>query len=148
MIEACQVKDLPVLRLQCPDGFTTKPQPYREKFVEDWLRETVDPVLATLDKSVRHAYAQDFGRIGDLSIFTPIAIEHDLTRRAPFVIEMKNVLRLAAAGVAGVNSRSRLCSTSLNACRDGARASSTRRGTAAISRKSRCRSTAPTKSNA
>jgi phage FluMu gp28-like protein len=91
VIEACQVKDLPVLRLQCPDGFTTKPQPYREKFVEDWLHEFVDPVLAKLDTSERHAYALDFARTGDLSIFVPLAIRRDLTRRAPFVVELKNV---------------------------------------------------------
>lgn len=91
VIEACQVKDLPVLRLQCPDGFTTKPQPYREKFVEDWLHEFVDPVLAKLDKRLRHAYGLDFGRERDLSVFVPLAIKTDLTRHAPFVIEMVNV---------------------------------------------------------
>jgi len=91
VIEACAMKDLPVLRLQCPDTFTTKPQPYREKFVEDWLHEAVDPVLATLDKSERHAYGLDFARSGDLSVFAPIATKRNLTRRVPFVIEMKNV---------------------------------------------------------
>jgi phage FluMu gp28-like protein len=91
VIEACTIKDLPVLRLQCPDGFTTKPQDYREKFVADWLKEHIDPVIARLNPRDRHAYGQDFGRNGDLSIFVPVAIGANLTRRAPFVIEMRNV---------------------------------------------------------
>lgn len=89
--EACTVKDLPVLRLECPDDFVTKPKAYREKFVDDWLHEHMDSVLKTLNKDERHAYGQDFARSGDLSVFAPIATQKDLTRRVPFVIEMKNV---------------------------------------------------------
>ncbi|HEY2070700.1 MAG TPA: hypothetical protein VGG48_14175 [Rhizomicrobium sp.] len=92
VIEACANRDLPpVLRLQCTDGFAVMGQQYRETFIEDWLKANVDPVLEKLDKTCSHAYGHDFARDGDLSVFAPIATLRNLTRRVPFVIEMRNV---------------------------------------------------------
>jgi phage FluMu gp28-like protein len=92
LIEACTNPELPpVLRLQPPEGFALKPQDYRERFVADWLKANVDPILEKLDKSCVHAFGQDFGMEGDLSVFAPVAKRHNLSRYVPFVIEMRHV---------------------------------------------------------
>ncbi|EAU40173.1 putative phage-related protein [Fulvimarina pelagi HTCC2506] len=90
-IEACMSRAIPVLRLSCPQGFELKDDATRFTFVADWLGEHVDPALAKLDRRCRHSYGFDFGRSGDLSILTPLAEERDLTLRAPFVLELRNV---------------------------------------------------------
>ncbi len=91
LIEACMTEDAKVLRLRCPDGFALQSDHVRESFVEAWLEENVDPLLAELDKNLRHSYGFDFGRTGDLSVYLPLAEGRDLILRAPFVIEMRNV---------------------------------------------------------
>lgn len=90
-IEACMDADTSVLRLRCPERFELRPEEQRRSYVADWLAEHVDPLLARLDRRRRHSYGFDFGRSGDLSVFTPLAEGTDLVRRAPFVLEMRNV---------------------------------------------------------
>ncbi|MEH0069161.1 hypothetical protein V6L77_00690 [Pannonibacter sp. Pt2-lr] len=63
----------PVLRLTCPAGFELLPEAQRIAYVNDWLSEHADPVLKTLDKTLRHSYGFDFARSGDLSVFLPVA---------------------------------------------------------------------------
>lgn len=91
LIESCAVGTGPVLRLTCPPGFDLKPEAERRSYVDAWLEQVVAPVIATLDPRLRHVYGHDFARSGDLSDFVPMAIERDLTRTVPFVIEMRNV---------------------------------------------------------
>lgn len=91
LIEANMEEGAPVFRLRCPDGFETRPERERFSWVQDWLAEHADPVLATLPKNLQHAYGFDFARSGDLSAFLPLTILQDLRRRAPFVLEMRNV---------------------------------------------------------
>lgn len=81
----------PVLRLTCPPGFELQPDAVRSAYVTDWLEENADPILATLPRDLRHAYGFDFARSGDLSVMLPITLEQNLTRRAPFSLEMRNV---------------------------------------------------------
>ena len=44
-----------------------------------------------LNPNLRHVFGQDFARSGDVSVITPMAVEPELTRRVPFVLEMRNV---------------------------------------------------------
>lgn len=81
----------PVLRLTCPPGFELRADAAREAYIRDWLEEHAAPVLATLPQHLRHAYGFDFARSGDLSVFLPVTLEQDLTRRVPFSLEMRNV---------------------------------------------------------
>lgn len=81
----------PVLRLTCPAGFELLPEAQRIAYVNDWLTEHADPVLKTLDASLRHSYGFDFARSGDLSVLLPVAQGQDLVRRVPFSIELRNV---------------------------------------------------------
>ncbi len=83
--------EAPVLRLTCPQGFELKTDAERASFIDAWLEEQVEPLLKTLDARLRHGYGFDFGRSGDLSVLTPLAEGRDLVRRAPFVIELRNV---------------------------------------------------------
>jgi phage FluMu gp28-like protein len=91
LIEACMVADAAVLRLTCPAGFELKSDAERASFVDAWLEDHAAPALAKLDRGLRHGYGFDFGRSGDLSVLTPLAEGRDLVRRAPFVIELRNV---------------------------------------------------------
>ena len=80
-----------VLQLTCPVGWETKPKAYRRQFVQDWLQEHVAPFIKTLDPRLRHYFGQDFALISDVSCYVPMAIDRDLRRVVPFVIEMRNV---------------------------------------------------------
>lgn len=91
LIEACSVKDRPVLRLTCLLGFELKPEAERRSYVEAWLEQTVQPHLDALPKRQRHYFGQDFALTGDVSCYVPITLERNLDRSVPFVIEMRNV---------------------------------------------------------
>lgn len=91
LIEACATGTGPVLTLHCPPGFDLKPEPERRSYVEAWLEQNVQPVLDGLDKRLRHAFGLDFARSGDVSCYVPLAVQRDLTRTVPFVVEMRNV---------------------------------------------------------
>lgn len=91
LVEARMDTSLPVLRLTCPAGFELQPQEVRESFVQDWLEEHVEPLLAAIPKTVTSFYGQDFARNGDLSAIVPLIQESSLHRRSPFILEMRNV---------------------------------------------------------
>ena len=92
MIEACAAGGPDqVLRLTCPAGFELKPKLERQAYVQAWLEQTVQPHLDRLDPTLRHFFGQDFAMSGDVSAYVPMALQADLTRAIPFVIEMRNV---------------------------------------------------------
>ncbi len=92
-IEASMVADrsIPVLRFEAPKEFESWSEAMREAEVKDWCDENLKPLLATLDDQNRHVFGEDFARSGDLTVFLPLAIRSDLTKRAPFVVELRNV---------------------------------------------------------
>lgn len=90
-IEACMTKDAPILRLTLGNDFAMKPDEERESYVEAWLEQEVKPLLDALNKDRKHFFGQDFARLVDLSIFIPLQEMPDLTLRAPFIIEQRNV---------------------------------------------------------
>lgn len=91
LIEACATAKAPVLRLKCPPGFDLLPKSERRSYVDAWLEQVVAPEVAKLNKRLRHVYGHDFARSGDISAFVPMAIEANLDRTVPFVVEMRNV---------------------------------------------------------
>lgn len=91
LIEACMSAELKVVRLRCVQGFELRTEEYRVKTINDWLEENIKPLLDALPQNCQHAYGFDFGRSGDLSVFWPATVLSDLRRRAPFVIELRNV---------------------------------------------------------
>ena len=62
-----------------------------EAEARDWLDGEVRPLLAAMDPSLQSYFGQDFGRVSDLSVIWPIQLQHDLTRRPPFTVELRNI---------------------------------------------------------
>lgn len=91
LLEACTVPPDKVFTLHCPPGFELREQILREEYVQAWLEQNIAAELKALNPQLQHAFGQDFAREGDASIYVPLVIEPDLTRRAPFVVEMRNV---------------------------------------------------------
>ncbi len=91
LIEACATSPGPVLTLTCPPGFELRPKPERRSYVDAWIEENLKPELDKLDKRLRHAWGQDYARSGHISCLAPLAIQRDLRRTVPFVVEMRNV---------------------------------------------------------
>jgi phage FluMu gp28-like protein len=91
VIEACATSPGEVLKLVCPPGFELKPEAERRSYVDAWLEQNVQPHLDRLDRNLRHVFGHDFALTGDASIYVPLAVQRDLRRTVPFVIEMRNV---------------------------------------------------------
>lgn len=91
LIESRMDESAPVLRMTCPENFEQKPEAERQSFVVDWIEEHLAPLVDALPKNVRSYYGMDFGRLGDLSVIVPLIEGQRLHRRAPFLIELRNV---------------------------------------------------------
>lgn len=91
LVESRMSADLPVLRLTLPDGFELRGERERVITVGDWLREHVRPLLLALPDKGRSYYGMDFGRSGDLSVIVPLIEDQHLHKRAPFIVELRNV---------------------------------------------------------
>ena len=81
----------PVLRFEGSAEFNTWPEPQREAEMEEWLNEHLKPLLEQLNPQDQHAFGEDFGRTGDLTVLAPIAITQQLKRVIPFLVELRNV---------------------------------------------------------
>lgn len=91
LIERRMSRDLPVVRYICPTGFELRDEGTRRQHCEDWIDEHVAPLVKALPKHVRSYVGNDFARNGDLSLFIPLIELQQLERRAPFILEMRNV---------------------------------------------------------
>lgn len=91
LIEARTSRDIPVLRLDCTDDFKHWSGAARQAEIRDWCEQHLRPLLIRLPENQWIALGEDFGRSVDLSVVVPLIIEKDLRRRAPFVLEMRNV---------------------------------------------------------
>jgi len=81
----------PVLRYTCPAGFEKEPDAARFQVIQQWLEFEVEPLLEQLDPRLQSVLGEDFARSGDLTVITPAQIEQDLTRRIPFMLELRNM---------------------------------------------------------
>ncbi len=91
MIEARMSPLYQVRRLTLPQGFELRPESERVAVVNDWLRENIDPFIKALPATARSYYGMDFARSNDLSVIFPLIEDQHLHKRAPFVIELRNV---------------------------------------------------------
>ncbi|MGD8388167.1 MAG: hypothetical protein PVG49_13580 [Desulfobacteraceae bacterium] len=91
LIEACMKEERPILRLALDNDFALKGEEYRKSWCVEWIRIHINPALETLDEDLQHVFGQDFARYGNFSVIAPLAILQNLTRRAPFLVEMHNV---------------------------------------------------------
>jgi phage FluMu gp28-like protein len=90
IIEGCMY-DAPVFRLDLPDSFTKQSESDRKAHVTAWLRTHLSLPLRQLDRNQLHALGEDFGRNSDITVLCPLAVEQKLSRRCPFIIELRNV---------------------------------------------------------
>lgn len=91
LIEARSVADVPVLRFQCDDAFTMRPEAQRKAAVSAFIMDEIAPVMARLSPDDSHCFGWDIARRGDLSVFYPLAITRGLVRRTPFTVELRRV---------------------------------------------------------
>jgi phage FluMu gp28-like protein len=90
LIEA-RMHDAPVLRWSCSNEFATYDDHRRWRDCQDWIEGYLDPVLSALNPHLTHHYGMDFGRSVDLSVIATLAVESNLVRRCPFLVELRNV---------------------------------------------------------
>jgi phage FluMu gp28-like protein len=93
MIEAAMVADhsIPILRYEAPDGFEGWSEELRQAEIDDWCKEHLSLRLEQLNPDQRHSFGEDFARRGDLTVFVPLSIRGNLTKRTPFIVELRNL---------------------------------------------------------
>lgn len=91
LVEGSMTSEAPVLRFEGSTAFNNWPEHQRRAEMDEWLNDHLKPLLDDLNPKLQHCFGEDFGRSGDLTVITPLAIEQDLKRRAPFILELRNV---------------------------------------------------------
>ncbi|MCJ8272922.1 MAG: hypothetical protein MJK04_26430 [Psychrosphaera sp.] len=89
LIEQAMVNDksIPIIRITAPKDFETWSEAHRNIQVREWCDE-LKPFLDKLNPDHQHAFGEDFARKGDLSVFCPLTIKPDLSKRVPFVVDL------------------------------------------------------------
>ncbi|SHI74432.1 hypothetical protein ACQ0P8_04105 [Halodesulfovibrio aestuarii] len=91
LIESCMSPELPVITWEPPAvDFVDWPLDIAHSEVEDWCEAELAPLLMRLSQGCRHYFGEDFGRTGDLSVFTPLIENDDLSLVTPFLVELRN----------------------------------------------------------
>ncbi len=90
LIESCMHSG-PVLRFEGSARFNALPEGPRAAEMRDWLEREALPPLERLDPRRRHVLGEDFGRTADLTVLAPAEIGPDMVRRAPFLVELRDV---------------------------------------------------------
>lgn len=91
LVLSCMSPDIPVYRWQCKPGFAQLPESERVKITNEWLEDCLADSLAALDPNLPCYFGEDFGRTGDLTVITPLQQQKNITYRAPFIVELRNV---------------------------------------------------------
>jgi phage FluMu gp28-like protein len=81
----------PIVSLECDAAFKMLPEGERIRQIDEWYVEHLTELLDALPRNCQHALGGDFGRVTDLTVFAPLTLQPDLTRRVPFVVELRNV---------------------------------------------------------
>lgn len=91
LIESRMSKDYPVLRLSKDNAFNEWPEHLRMAEINDWCDDVLLPLLLGLNPKLQFVFGVDFGRLGDLTVIDPMAIEANLDRTVPFSVELRNM---------------------------------------------------------
>lgn len=91
LIEACMKEERPILRLALDREWGLKGDAFRKSWCEEWIRIYLAAVVAGLDVELQHVFGMDFARYGNFSVIAPLAIQQNLTRRCPFLVELHDV---------------------------------------------------------
>lgn len=90
LVESIMTTETPLIRKRFNAEFNLTPEPERFAEVQEWISETIDPVLITLNPALYHAFGQDFGRKSDLTDIIVGEEGKDLVTRVKFVVELSN----------------------------------------------------------
>jgi len=91
LIEARAAKGVPVRRLTRPREFTFWPDHLRRADIDAWCERELLPLLMECDPMLMHFMGGDYGRVSDLTVLWPLAIQRTLKRTTPFVVEMRAI---------------------------------------------------------
>ncbi|MCU0842803.1 MAG: hypothetical protein MUC79_13950 [Thiobacillaceae bacterium] len=94
LIESCMPpadRSGPLVRYAGTAAFNDRAEPARAREIADWLRDTIDPVLAGLDPARRHVAGMDFARSGDMTAICILEIGATLHRTWRALVELHNV---------------------------------------------------------
>lgn len=90
LIESCMQVDIPIIKLNLSDDFMKKSEYTKASYIDDFLKDEIEPLIAKLNKDNRHFIGEDFARSADLSVFWILAENKDLTLYTPFIVEIRN----------------------------------------------------------
>jgi len=91
LIEARARQGIPVVRLTRPKSFAFWPDHLRRADIDDFCEREILPELRKCDPALMHFMGGDYGRVSDLSVLWPLAIQRTLRRTTPFVVEMRAI---------------------------------------------------------
>ena len=90
LVESCMEQNIPIIKLNLPDDFMQKSEYTKASYIDDFLHDEIEPLIAKLNKDNRHFIGEDFARSADLSVFWILSENKDLTLSTPFIIELRN----------------------------------------------------------
>ena len=90
LVDAAMKSDIPILRFTADKDFLSWSMRHKQMQIKEWF-DALNPHLIALKQDLNHAFGEDFARKGDLSVFVPLQINKDLTKRVPFLLEMSNL---------------------------------------------------------
>jgi phage FluMu gp28-like protein len=91
LIEARMKHDIPVIRWHCRASATERGNAALLRDADDWIASELVAVMVRLDPELMSCFGEDFGRSGDLTVIWPLQLAHDLVRRTPFLVELRDV---------------------------------------------------------
>lgn len=91
LVEGQMRKGWPVLRDQREPAFTFRSEHERVSTILGWCEDNLKPLLTELPKNEMSFVGGDFARTGDLTALVPLLQRQNLTRYAPFVIELRGM---------------------------------------------------------
>jgi len=85
--------ECPIIRLALPERWELNPPEERHEVISTWITANLAPLLQKMNPDRIHGWGVDFGRSakGDLAVIYIHAIEDDMRRSTPFVIECSGV---------------------------------------------------------
>ena len=90
-IEACMETGIPIVSWRQPDKFKDAPEHVRKAAARDFCDAELRPLLNRLDPARPHYFGEDFARSGDITCIFPVVQTPNLTRRVPFLVELRNI---------------------------------------------------------
>ncbi|MDO8838008.1 MAG: hypothetical protein Q7V31_03705 [Parvibaculum sp.] len=90
LIESRMEDGIPIIRWHVPTEIAELEPERRRVEVARWCEENLKPLLDALPRNLRHAFGTDIGRTIDGTAIWPFTIDSGLTRRTPFMIELRD----------------------------------------------------------